>query len=105
METHAPQSPAPHDVNPAAEASEVVYTAAPVFRAEHGENTFTRMVEQQAAKVPSDYFLVFALGSMCVSLGAELAGRIRVSRFVGMWPGPLLVMGVYLKLVKTAGAR
>jgi hypothetical protein len=105
METHAPMSAAAHDVNPATDASEVVYEAAPVFRAEHGENTFTRMVEQQAAKVPSDYFLVAALGSMCVSLGAELTGRIRVSRFVGMWPGPLLVMGVYIKLVKSFGAR
>jgi hypothetical protein len=40
-----------------------------------------------------------------VSLAAEFAGRQRVSRFVGMWPGPLLVMGVYNKLVKTFGAR
>lgn len=103
METHQPEPSM--EVNPAAAASEVVYTAAPVFRAEHGENTFTRLVEQQAAKVPSDYFLVFSLAAMCVSLGAELLGKRRLSRFVGMWPGPVLVMGVYVKMVKTFGAR
>lgn len=93
------------DVNPASEASEIAYQAAPVFRAEHGEGRLTRLVEQQAAKVPSDMFLFLALASMATSLGLELVGRRRPSRFIGMWPGPLLVMGVYTKLVKTFGAR
>jgi hypothetical protein len=93
------------DVNPAAEASEQAYRPAPVFRAEHDENRFTRLVEQQTAKIPSNAFLVAALAAMACSLAAELLGRQRVSRFVGMWPGPLLVMGVYNKLVKVLGAR
>ena len=93
------------DTNPAAEASEEVYRRAAVLRPEHSESRLTRLVEQQAAKVPSGAFLVAAFGAMAVSLAAELAGRQRVSRFVGMWPGPLLVMGVYNKLVKTFGAR
>lgn len=105
MKTRAQPSSKPLEVNPAAHDSEVVYTAAPVFRAEHGENTLTRLVEQQAAKLPSDYFLLLALGAMCASLLGEVTGRRRMSRFVGMWPGPLLVMGVYTKLVKTFGAR
>jgi hypothetical protein len=93
------------DVNPASEKSEVVYQPAPVFRAEHAENRLTRLVEQQAAKIPSDVFLMIALATMAASLGFEIAGRVRVSRFIGMWPGPLLVMGVYNKLVKLYGAR
>lgn len=93
------------DVNPAAEASEQAYRPAPVFRAEHAESRFTRLVEQQAAKLPSHAFLVAAIAAMGCSLATELAGRTRVSRFVGMWPAPLLVMGVYNKLVKTLGAR
>ena len=93
------------DVNPAAAASEAVYRPAPVFRPEHVENRLTRLVEQQVAKVPSNVFLVAALGAMAASMGFEVAGRLRVSRFVGMWPGPLLVMGVYNKLVKIYGAR
>lgn len=93
------------DVNPASQRSMGAYLETPIVRAEHAEGSMTRLIEQQTAKVPSDVFLVAALGSMLVSLVAELAGRRRVSRFVGMWPGPLLVMGVYNKLVKTLGPR
>ena len=91
--------------NPMSDVSEIFYEAAPVFRAEHGESRMTRVVEQQAAKVPSLAFLVAAVAVMVVSLGLELAGRRRASRFLGMWPGPILTMGVYTKLVKTFGAR
>ena len=93
------------DVNPAAELSELAYRPAPVFRAEHGESRFTRVVEQQTAKVPSEIFLLLAIGSMLTSLVLELTHHRRQSRFIGMWPGPLLVMGVYNKLVKVFGAR
>jgi hypothetical protein len=50
-------------------------------------------------------FLFVSVASMLASLVGELTGRRRFSRFVGMWPGPLLVMGVYTKLVKTLGPR
>lgn len=93
------------DVNPASEASRTSYEATPVIRAEHVESSLTRMVEHQAAKIPSDFFLFVALCAMVVSLVGDLTGRDRVGRFVGMWPGPLLVMGVYNKLVKTLGPR
>lgn len=93
------------DVNPAAERSEISYRPAPVFRPEHGEGRLTRLVEQQSAKVPSDLFLFLSLGAMGCSLGLELLGRRRASRFIGLWPGPLLTMGVYNKLVKTLGGR
>jgi hypothetical protein len=64
-----------------------------------------RLIEQQAAKVPSHWFLFAALGSMAVSLGCELTDRKRASRFIGMWPTPLLVLGIYNKIVKTLGTR
>lgn len=92
-------------VNPASEASEIVYESAPVFRAEHGESRMTRLVEQQAAKLPSLTFLGLALGSMALAAALELAGKRAQSRFVSRWPGPLLTMGVYTKLVKIFGAR
>jgi hypothetical protein len=91
--------------NPMSEASEIVFEAAPVFRAEHGESRMTRLVEQQAAKVPSLAFLALATTVMVASLALEFGGRRRASRFLGMWPGPILTMGVYTKLVKTFGAR
>ena len=96
---------APDDVNPASGKSRFSYREAPVLRAEHAEGSLTRLIEHQAAKIPSDFFLVLALGAMCVSLALELGRKRRASRFIGMWPGPLLVMGVYNKLVKVLGPR
>lgn len=91
------------EVNPYATTDAV--PPAPVLRGEHRENLTTRMLEHQVAKIPSDTFLAAALIVMGVSLAAELKGSPRVSRFVGMWAGPLLTMGVYNKLVKTLGIR
>jgi hypothetical protein len=92
------------DVNPAAEAS--LNTApAPVLRPEHAEGDLARLIEQQTAKVPSHWFLLGAFGAMGLSLVLEVAGRRRESRFVGQWPAPLLIMGMYNKLVKTLGTR
>ena len=93
------------DVNPAGEASLHEYEPTPVVRSAHAEGRITRLIEQQAAKVPSDVFLFLALGSMAVSLVLEFSDRHRHSRFVGMWAPTLLTMGVYNKLVKTLGPR
>lgn len=95
----------PQDVNPAREASAQEYEPTPVVRDEHAEDTTTRLIEQQAAKLPSDLFLFTALAAMAVSLAAELSGNTRVSRFVGMWPPALLTMGIYNKLVKVLRPR
>lgn len=96
------------DVNPADGASlerEKVFEPTPVVRGEHSESSLTRALEQQTAKIPSHWFLAAALTSMTASLGLELAGERRWSRFVGMWAPSLLVMGVYNKLVKSLGPR
>jgi hypothetical protein len=93
------------DVNPAAERADDAYQAAPVVRDEHGEDQVTRLIEQQTARIPSHWFLTAAIASMCASLGFELAGRTRISRFVGMWVPTLLITGVYNKLVKALGPR
>ena len=92
------------DVNPAAVRS-LDDAPVPVIRPEHAEGDLARLIEQQTAKVPSHWFLFAALGSMAVSLSLEVTGRTRASRFVGMWPTPLLVAGMYNKLVKTLGTR
>ncbi|HET7694152.1 MAG TPA: hypothetical protein VFK57_00440 [Vicinamibacterales bacterium] len=92
------------DVNPAATES-LSSAAAPVVRPEHAEGDLARLIEQQTAKIPSHWFLFGALAAMAASLGLELAGRRRASHFVGMWPGPLLMTGMYNKLVKTLGTR
>lgn len=92
------------DRNPAA-GREDAYRPAPVVRDEHAEATFTRLVEQQTAKIPSHWFLVVSLAAMGASLVLELAGNHRYSRFVGMWAPSLLIVGVYNKLVKSLGPR
>ena len=93
------------DVNPAAVESLETYEHAPVRRSEHVESTVTRLIEQQTAKMPSHLFLFAALGAMGLSIGFELAGNERASRFVGMWAPTLMIAGVYNKLVKELGPR
>ena len=92
-------------VNPAAEESLEVYRPAPVRRDVHEESEVTRLIEQQAARIPSHWFLLGALGSMAASVTFEVAGNERMSRFVGMWAPTLLIAGVYNKVVKTSGVR
>jgi hypothetical protein len=93
------------EINPKAHDAGATRPATPVVRTEHAEGSLTRLVEHQSTKVSSHIFLAAALVSMAVALALELTGRRRESRFIGMWPGPLLTMGVYNKLVKSLGAR
>ncbi len=70
----------------------------------HSEGPLTRKIEGQTAKIPSDVFLMAALGSIGVALALEVAGNKEKSRFVGQWVSPFLLLGVYNKLVKVAGS-
>lgn len=92
------------DTNPAAEREDA-YDPAPIIRDEHTEATFTRVIEQQTARIPSHWFLLAAFTAMGASLAFEATGRSRWSRFVGMWAPSLLITGVYNKLVKSLGPR
>ena len=93
------------DVNPAAGPSAHEHRAAPVVRDEHDEGQVTRIIEQQTARIPSHWFLLASMAAMGASLGLELTGQSRWSRFVGMWAPTLLITGVYNKLVKALGPR
>lgn len=63
------------------------------------------MLEQQAAKIPSDVFLFGAIGAMGLSLLFHIGRRREGSRFVGMWAPTLLTMGLYNKAVKLLRAQ
>lgn len=93
------------DVNPASEPSLKEHPASPILRAEYAETAITRLIELQTAKIPSHVFLATALAAMAVSVTLEIAGRVRLGRFIGLWPAPLLIMGVYNKVVKVTGPR
>ena len=94
----------PLEVNPAADAS-LAPSVAPVVRPEHAEGDIARLIEQQTAKIPSHWFLFAAAGAMGAALVLELTGRRRAADFVSRWPSPLLIAGMYNKLVKTLGTR
>ena len=93
------------EVNPASEKSEQDYEPTRIVRDKHAEGTLTRLIEQQTAKLPSDFFLWCAFGSMGLSLFLELSERRESSRFVGMWASTLLTMGLYNKMVKLIGPQ
>ena len=92
------------DVNPASSAS-LKEDLPPVLRPEHAEGNLARLIEQQTAKVPSHWFLFAAFTSMGLAIALEFSGRVRAGQFFGQWPTPLLVMGLYNKLVKMLGPR
>lgn len=67
------------------------------------EGKVAKAIEEQTSKLPSDLFLWIAVGAMGVSLALKIAGRKHESLFVGQWPAPLLILGLYNKLVKLEG--
>jgi hypothetical protein len=71
---------------------------------QHSEGVVARTLEQQTAKIPSDVWLWAAFGAMGVSLCLQLTGRKEESLFVGQWPAPFMLIGVYNKLVKVSGS-
>lgn len=67
------------------------------------EGPVARAIEEQTAKMPSDWFLWAALGSMGISLALQVRDRKNASQFVGLWAPALLTLGIYNKIVKTMG--
>jgi hypothetical protein len=72
--------------------------------ASHSEGAVAKAIENQTAKLPSDAFLWGAMGVAGLSCALHCSGDDRNSRFFGQWVAPLLIMGLYNKLVKVAGS-
>jgi hypothetical protein len=70
---------------------------------EHREGRVATAIEEQTAKIPSDVFLWAALGAMAVSATLQILGQKKMSLFVGQWPAPFLLLGLYNKIVKLEG--
>ncbi|MBV9156012.1 MAG: hypothetical protein JO097_07100 [Acidobacteriaceae bacterium] len=62
-------------------------------------------MEQQTAKLPSDWFLWAAVGSIAGSLAFKINGKDHASLFVGQWAPTFLLLGIYNKLVKLHGSE
>jgi hypothetical protein len=67
------------------------------------EGRVAKAIENQTAKLPSDLFLWTALGAMGVSLTLKILGRRHDALFVNQFAAPLLILGLYNKLVKVEG--
>lgn len=71
---------------------------------EYKEGKVARTIEDKTAKyLPSDAFLWTAISTMAASLMFKLIGKNNLSLFFGQWPAPILIMGLYNKLVKLEG--
>ncbi|MBA2613379.1 MAG: hypothetical protein H0W73_15005 [Bacteroidetes bacterium] len=69
------------------------------------EDMITKAIEKQTIKLPSDTFLFAAMGAAAVSLAFKCMGNDKNASFVGQWVAPILLMGVYNKLVKQEEAN
>lgn len=67
------------------------------------EGKVAAAIEKQTAKIPSDVYLWTAVGCMAISATLQILGKRKASLFVGQWPAPFLIMGLYNKLVKLEG--
>ena len=67
------------------------------------EGKVAKAIEEQTAKLPSDVFLWAAVGAMACSLTLKLLKNDHMSLFIGQWPAPFLLFGIYNKLVKQDG--
>lgn len=69
------------------------------------EGSVARSIERRTAKMPSDWFLWAALGSIGISATLQGMGRRHASLFVGQWAPSFLLLGVYNKMVKLLGSE
>lgn len=70
---------------------------------QHSEGPIAKAIEKQTAKLPSDIFLWLGLGCMGAAMVLRAMRRSNTGIIVGEWASPLLIMGLYNKLVKLEG--
>ena len=72
---------------------------------QYGEGSLAKAIESQTAKLPSDVFLWASGASMAASLAAKAMGSKHTALFIGQWAAPLLILGLYNKVVKLEGSE
>jgi hypothetical protein len=68
------------------------------------EGKTTTLVESQTSRAPSLVYLGLAVSAMAASAALVLTGRKQLGNFIGQWAPSILIMGVYNKIAKEAGA-
>ncbi len=69
------------------------------------EGKTAKEIEDYTSEIPSDAYLWTAFGVMGVSLTLKLLQKNDYALFVGQWAAPILLMGVYNKIVKVEGSE
>lgn len=67
------------------------------------EGKLATAIETQTSRLPSDTFLWAAGGFMVASLTLKLIRKDESALFIGQWVAPILLMGLYNKIVKIQG--
>jgi hypothetical protein len=78
-------------------------TAAKSANPRRKEGKVAKAIESQTSRLPSDAFLWAAGGIMATSLTLKLMKVNHLALFIGQWAAPLLLFGVYNKIVKLRG--
>ena len=68
------------------------------------EDQFTAAIEKSTSRIPTSAYLALALGAMALSAGLQAWNKKHESMFIGQWAAPLLLLGIYNKLVKQHGS-
>lgn len=68
------------------------------------EGKTAKEIEEYTAEIPSDAFLWTSFAVMGASLTFKLMHKNDLALFVGQWVAPILLMGVYNKIVKVEGS-
>jgi hypothetical protein len=69
----------------------------------HREGKVAKAIESQTAKLPSDLFLWTGLGFLAIGGILQATKAKKVGLYFSEWAAPILIMGLYNKLVKLEG--
>lgn len=67
------------------------------------EGSATVAIEKRTAKIPSVVYLTAGMTALTASVCLMCRGQKAAGLLVGQWTAPLLIMGLYNKIVKTEG--
>lgn len=70
---------------------------------EHKEGPVAEAIEEQTAKLPSDIFLWGGIGSLVTAAAVFATGKRHEALLIGQWAAPILILGLYNKVVKLEG--
>ena len=67
------------------------------------EGKVAKAIEAQTSRLPSDTFLWAAGGVVLTAITLKLLRKSHSALFVGQWIAPILLLGLYNKIVKIQG--